>query len=299
MTSDETCIYPGCERPRGAAASAGRAAARLLRPRAAQRADRAPGAPTARIRPSPTKRRRRVADEAYRAVFLRVHPTGKMVLSLTTDADGKEPEYAALVGARARRAGARRQGRHRRHRPLRRRPRLQHEPVRRRRRGDLGRHRQDPRQGAAARGHGARRAAGGAHSGPTARGWRATAPTRRRSRRSRTSRSTRTGRARCRRASRAGSTPRRSTATSTRPCRRARPRPRRGPSAPPTARSTASCRSSVCVTVAVPETMPSALTARSNASGFVVPASVSSPSTRRPVARALHARRSGTRCPGA
>jgi aerobic carbon-monoxide dehydrogenase large subunit len=39
-----------------------------------------------------------VADEVYRAVFLRVHPTGKMVLSLTTEADGKEPEYAALVG---------------------------------------------------------------------------------------------------------------------------------------------------------------------------------------------------------
>jgi carbon-monoxide dehydrogenase large subunit len=38
-----------------------------------------------------------VADEAYRAVFLRVHPTGKMVLSLTTAADGKEGEYAALV----------------------------------------------------------------------------------------------------------------------------------------------------------------------------------------------------------
>jgi aerobic carbon-monoxide dehydrogenase large subunit len=38
-----------------------------------------------------------VADEAYRAVFLRVHPTGKMVLSLTTEADGKEPDYAALV----------------------------------------------------------------------------------------------------------------------------------------------------------------------------------------------------------
>src|SRR5450755_1921165 len=38
-----------------------------------------------------------MADEAYRAVFLRVHPTGKMVLSLTTDADGKEPEYAQLV----------------------------------------------------------------------------------------------------------------------------------------------------------------------------------------------------------
>jgi aerobic carbon-monoxide dehydrogenase large subunit len=38
-----------------------------------------------------------VANEAYRAVFLRVHPTGKMVLSLTTEADGKEPEYAQLV----------------------------------------------------------------------------------------------------------------------------------------------------------------------------------------------------------
>jgi carbon-monoxide dehydrogenase large subunit len=38
-----------------------------------------------------------VADEAYRAVFLRVHPTGKMVLSLTTSSDGKEHEYAQLV----------------------------------------------------------------------------------------------------------------------------------------------------------------------------------------------------------
>jgi aerobic carbon-monoxide dehydrogenase large subunit len=38
-----------------------------------------------------------VANEAYRAVFLRVHPTGKMVLSLTTESDGKEPEYAKLV----------------------------------------------------------------------------------------------------------------------------------------------------------------------------------------------------------
>jgi carbon-monoxide dehydrogenase large subunit len=40
-----------------------------------------------------------MADEAYRAVFLRVHPTGKMVLSLTTESDGKEPEYAQLVAA--------------------------------------------------------------------------------------------------------------------------------------------------------------------------------------------------------
>jgi carbon-monoxide dehydrogenase large subunit len=40
-----------------------------------------------------------VADEAYRAVFLRVHPTGKMVLSLTTEADGNESRYAELVAA--------------------------------------------------------------------------------------------------------------------------------------------------------------------------------------------------------
>ena len=40
-----------------------------------------------------------MADEAYRAVFLRVHPTGKMVLSLTTEADGNEREYAELVAA--------------------------------------------------------------------------------------------------------------------------------------------------------------------------------------------------------
>ena len=40
-----------------------------------------------------------MADEAYRAVFLRVHPTGKMVLSLTTDSDGKEAQYAQLVGS--------------------------------------------------------------------------------------------------------------------------------------------------------------------------------------------------------
>jgi aerobic carbon-monoxide dehydrogenase large subunit len=38
-----------------------------------------------------------VADEAYRAVFLRVHPTGKMVLSLTTEPDGNEGRYAQLV----------------------------------------------------------------------------------------------------------------------------------------------------------------------------------------------------------
>ena len=38
-----------------------------------------------------------MANEAYRAVFLRIHPTGKMVLSLTTETDGKEEQYARLV----------------------------------------------------------------------------------------------------------------------------------------------------------------------------------------------------------
>jgi carbon-monoxide dehydrogenase large subunit len=38
-----------------------------------------------------------MANEAYRAVFLRVHPTGKMVLSLTTESDGKEGQYAQVV----------------------------------------------------------------------------------------------------------------------------------------------------------------------------------------------------------
>ena len=38
-----------------------------------------------------------MSDAAYRAVFLRVHPTGKMVLSLTTESDGREAEYAGVV----------------------------------------------------------------------------------------------------------------------------------------------------------------------------------------------------------
>ena len=40
-----------------------------------------------------------MADEAYRAVFLRIHPTGKMVLSLTTEPDGNEDRYAQLVAS--------------------------------------------------------------------------------------------------------------------------------------------------------------------------------------------------------
>ncbi len=38
-----------------------------------------------------------MTDEAYRAVFLRIHPTGKMVLSLTIESDGKEAQYAQQV----------------------------------------------------------------------------------------------------------------------------------------------------------------------------------------------------------
>src|SRR2546423_12592391 len=40
-----------------------------------------------------------MANEASGAVFLRVPPTGKMVLSLTTESDGQESEYAQLVAA--------------------------------------------------------------------------------------------------------------------------------------------------------------------------------------------------------
>jgi carbon-monoxide dehydrogenase large subunit len=38
-----------------------------------------------------------LANEAYRAVFLRIHPTGKGVLSLTTGSDGNEGNYAQIV----------------------------------------------------------------------------------------------------------------------------------------------------------------------------------------------------------
>ncbi len=96
-----------------------------------------------------------MANEAYRAVFLRIHPTGKMVLSLTTEADGHEAEYAQLVAdelgvppldvkvvpADTDRFGER--------------PRVQHEPVAGHAGGDRQRHRQDPREGAAARRRGA------------------------------------------------------------------------------------------------------------------------------------------------
>ena len=103
-----------------------------------------------------------MADEAYRAVFLRVHPTGKMVLSLTTDSDGKEAEYAGLVAAElgvpaldvkvvpadTDRFGA---GHGYNTSPS--------DGAPRRSSSASG---EDPRQGAAAGGHGARRAAGDA-----------------------------------------------------------------------------------------------------------------------------------------
>ena len=101
-----------------------------------------------------------MADEAYRAVFLRVHPTGKMVLSLTTEADGNEREYAELVAdelgvpaldvkvvpADTDRFGV---------------GTASTRPVRRHAGRDRQRDRQDPRQGAAAGRRGARDVAGG------------------------------------------------------------------------------------------------------------------------------------------
>ncbi len=99
MTTDKTCIYPGCERPAVPPHALGgpqpafcdleehnALTAHQERERLAACRDR--------TRPRGGSV---VADEAYRAVFLRVHPTGKMVLSLTTDSDGKETEYAELV----------------------------------------------------------------------------------------------------------------------------------------------------------------------------------------------------------
>ena len=37
------------------------------------------------------------ADAAYAAVFLRVHPTGKAILSLSFDSDGNDMQYAQAV----------------------------------------------------------------------------------------------------------------------------------------------------------------------------------------------------------
>ena len=80
----KTCIYPGCDRPAVPAHALGG-------PQPAFCDLEEHNALTAH------QRRMEMGGEAYRAVFLRVHPTGKMVLSLTTEADGKEGEYAQMV----------------------------------------------------------------------------------------------------------------------------------------------------------------------------------------------------------
>ena len=84
--AEKTCIYPGCERPAVPAHPLGG-------PQPAFCDLEEHNALTAHQERERLKREKEdpVADEAYRAVFLRVHPTGKMVLSLTTEADGNEP----------------------------------------------------------------------------------------------------------------------------------------------------------------------------------------------------------------
>ena len=213
------CIYPGCERPAVPAAPAGGSAASfcdleehnaLTAHLERQRLARERRRPEA-SRPDQERGGLSVADEAYRAVFLRVHPTGKMVLSLTTEADGKEPEYAQLVAdelgvppldvkvvpADTDRFGSGHG--------------FNTSPSRRHLGGGHQRHRQDPRQGALL--------AGVALDAPAdSLRWDngafvAERRPRAASRRSPTSRCTPTAAARCRRASRAVSTPRRCTAT--------------------------------------------------------------------------------------
>ena len=98
MTTAKTCIYPGCERPAVPPHPLGGP-----QPAFCDLEDHnALTAHQERERLASADHRderggRVVADEAYRAVFLRVHPTGKMVLSLTTESDGRESEYAQLV----------------------------------------------------------------------------------------------------------------------------------------------------------------------------------------------------------
>ena len=286
---------------------AGRAAARVLRPGGAQRADRPPGAPAARARGQPEHEEVQVvANEAYRAVFLRVHPTGKMVLSLTTESDGKEPQYAQLVAeelgvpaldvkvvpADTDRFGDR--------------PRLQHQPR------PTGRRRRSP---APATRSATRRSCSPAWRWeplPETLAWENGAWVARRRRRSREGhddRRHRAVRARHRRAAarrrgrarRAGGLPRlRSAVTTLRRRRRAggrrsRPRPRRRPSAPRTAPSRASCPSRVCLITATAVSAPSRRAARRTRSGGSCPAaSGRPPRSTPPVSTEACTRSSGT-----
>ena len=99
---EKTCIYPGCDRPAVPPHPLGgpqpsfcdleehnALTAHLERQRLAREAES----------DDTGQEVQKMADEAYRAVFLRVHPTGKMVLSLTTEPDGEEARYAQLVAA--------------------------------------------------------------------------------------------------------------------------------------------------------------------------------------------------------
>ena len=97
----KTCIYPGCDRPAVPPHPLGGPQPSfcdleehnaLTAHQERQRLER-----ESRAREQRQQGGSVMADEAYRAVFLRVHPTGKMVLSLTTESDGEEARYAQLV----------------------------------------------------------------------------------------------------------------------------------------------------------------------------------------------------------
>ncbi len=99
-TRIKRCIYPGCERPAVPPHQLGGPQPSFCdldehnALTAHQERQR-----RATVESHREKETRAMADEAYRAVFLRVHPTGKMVLSLTTEPDGNEVRYAELVAS--------------------------------------------------------------------------------------------------------------------------------------------------------------------------------------------------------
>ena len=116
----KTCIYPGCERPAVPPHPLGGPQPSfcdleehnaLTAHQERQRLASASARDT--IGASERGGDPAVANEAYRAVFLRVHPTGKMVLSLTTRVRRQGGAVRPDRRRRARRAGARRQGRRR------------------------------------------------------------------------------------------------------------------------------------------------------------------------------------------
>src|ERR1700752_2892423 len=91
MTAEpKRCISPGCDRPAVPPHPLGG-------PQPAFCDLEEHNALTAYQARQATKGESGMAGEGNRAVFLRVHPTGKMVLSLTTESDGQEAAYAQLV----------------------------------------------------------------------------------------------------------------------------------------------------------------------------------------------------------